>query len=196
MKILILCLCIIGFIIANDNKTLNQDSNNTSTPVNAVSGVEGVDNSLISNQNTNNVAKNANVDNNSSISNQANKIQTSNTTEATPALSADEKLKNQIITFDRIDYIKGSANIEDPFIYIYPQSEEDLANILKTEQAVLVLNGIFEDKASINNTWVGKDDIVEGWTVSDVKQDRVELKFRTNTKVLYVYSNNSNVKIK
>lgn len=196
MKILILCLCIIGFIVANDNKTLNQDSNNTSTPVNAVSGVEGVDNSLISNQNTNNVAKNANVDNNSSISNQANKIQTSNTTEATPALSADEKLKNQIITFDRIDYIKGNANIEDPFIYIYPQSEEDLANILKTEQAVLVLNGIFEDKASINNTWVGKDDIVEGWTVSDVKQDRVELKFRTNTKVLYVYSNNSNVKIK
>lgn len=196
MKILILCSCIIGFIIANDNKTLNQDSNNTSIPASAVSSVEGVDNSLISNQNTNNVAKNANVDNNSSISNQANKIQTSDTTEATPVLSADEKLKNQIITFDRIDYINGNTNIEDPFIYIYPQSEEDLANILKTEQAVLVLNGIFEDKASINNTWVGKDDIVEGWTVSDVKQDRVELKFRTNTKVLYVYSNNSNVKIK
>lgn len=196
MKILILCACIIGFIIANDNKTLNQDSNNTSIPASAVSSVEGVDNSLISNQNTNNVAKNANVDNNSSISNQANKIQTSDTTEATPVLSADEKLKNQIITFDRIDYINGNTNIEDPFIYIYPQSEEDLANILKTEQAVLVLNGIFEDKASINNTWVGKDDIVEGWTVSDVKQDRVELKFRTNTKVLYVYSNNSNLKIK
>lgn len=196
MKILILCSCIIGFIIANDNKTLNQDSNNTSIPASAVSSVEGVDNSLISNQNTNNVAKNANVDNNSSISNQANKIQTSDTTEATPVLSADEKLKNQIITFDRIDYINGNTNIEDPFIYIYPQSEEDLANILKTEQAVLVLNGIFEDKASINNTWVGKDDIVEGWTVSDVKQDRVELKFRTNTKVLYVYSNNSNLKIK
>lgn len=196
MKILILCSCIIGFIIANDNKTLNQDSNNTSIPTSAVSSVEGVDNSLISNQNTNNVAKNVNVDNNSSISNQANKIQTSNTTEATPVLSADEKLKNQIITFDRIDYINGNTNIEDPFIYIYPQSEEDLANILKTEQAVLVLNGIFEDKASINNTWVGKDDIVEGWTVSDVKQDRVELKFRTNTKVLYVYSNNSNLKIK
>ncbi|RAX52053.1 hypothetical protein CCY99_07840 [Helicobacter sp. 16-1353] len=191
MKILLLYLAIIGFVIANDNKTINQDSNNTN-----ISNTNNInmatDNNATASQNVNKAVKN--VDNNAS-SPKANQVQVSNAAEE-PALSADEKLKNEIITFDRVDYIKNNTNIEDPFIYVYPQSEEDLASILKTEQAVLTLNGIFEDKASINNTWVSKNDIVEGWTVSDIKQDRVELKFRTNTKVLYVYSNDNKVKIK
>lgn len=111
-------------------------------------------------------------------------------------LSDDERLKDEIITFDRVDYIKENSRIDDPFIYVFPQSDEDLEHILKTEQAILVLNGIFENKASINNTWVGKDDIVEGWTVSDIQRDRVELKFRTQKKVLYVYTNDNKIKIK
>lgn len=115
---------------------------------------------------------------------------------AATVANADERLKDEIITFDRVNYLKSNTEIGDPFIYVYPQSEQDLARILKTEQAVLVLNGIFEDRASINNAWVGKQDVIEGWTVSDVKKDRVELKFRDRTKTLYVFTNNENIKIK
>lgn len=176
MKILSLSLLIISIAFADDNATIN--SNIT------VSGI---------------------VDNNATLSNvgelkdaQKDGQVSSNDTEIKNdvPISADEKLKNDIITFDRIDYIKDGSKIDDPFIYVFPQSEEDLESILKIEKAVLVLNGIFENKASINNIWVGRDDIVEGWTVSDIQQDRVELKFRTQKRILYVYTNDNNIKIK
>lgn len=112
---------------------------------------------------------------------------------ANTAISADEKLKNEIITFDRQ---KNNMEISDPFIYVYPQSEEELALFLKIEQATLVLNGIFDNKASINNNWYAKDDVVEGWTVAAVKNDRVELKFKNKERTLYVFTNNNNIKIK
>lgn len=201
MKILVLSLLVVGFVVANDNKTASQTSSNATIPlsanvselnnINDTKDIKADNNSLTPNQQSNQVK---NIDSNASINKQS-KVDVSK--DVIPsALSADEKLKNDIITFDRVDYIKNTTNIEDPFIYVYPQSEDDLATILKVEQAVLVLNGIFEDKASINNTWVGKDDQIEGWTVSDIKKDRVELRFRTNTRVLYVYSNNSNLKIR
>ncbi len=142
---------------------------------------------------------NATIDINQSSNNDeivSNKVSSLDSKIQNNVLSDDEQLKDEIITFDRIDYIKENSRIDDPFIYVFPQSDEDLEHILKTEQAVLVLNGIFENKASINNIWVGKDDIVEGWTVSDIQQDRVELKFRTQKKVLYVYTNNNKIKIK
>lgn len=142
------------------------------------------------------------ADDNATISDQSNKQIVENESVASSnkdnsaLLSDDERLKNEIITFDRVDYIKENSKINDPFIYVFPQSEEDLEHIVKTEQAVLVLNGIFENKASINNIWVSKDDVVEGWTVSDIQRDRVELKFRTQKRVLYVYTNDNKIKIK
>lgn len=170
MKILALFLFVICFSFADNNATINQNKSNI-VDNNATSINDATNNVLSSNQDL------------SSNQKEQNK---------TP----DEQLKNEIITYDRVNYIKENSKIDDPFIYVFPQSEEDLANILKTEQAVLVLNGIFEDKASINNKWVGKNDVVEGWTVSDIQRDRVELKFRTQKRVLYVYTNDNKIKIK
>lgn len=176
MKTFLLFLFLFQYIVADDN-AINSIDNNAS---NALSTILNKTEVLQDNNSTNKqISDPTLVDVQSNIH-----------------LSSDERLKNEIITFDRIDYIKENTSIADPFIYVYPQSEEDLAFILKIEQAVLKLNGIFEDKASINNIWVGKNDIVEGWMVSDIQKDRVELKFRAQTKVLYVYSNNSNIKIK
>ncbi|RDU57448.1 hypothetical protein [Helicobacter sp. MIT 99-5507] len=173
MRILLLSLLIINISFANDNVTIEL---NTSA------------NNIVDNNAT------APVNNSASLNNQTSSDKTEIQDDV--AISADEKLKNDIITFDRIDYIKEGSRIDDPFIYVYPQSKDDLESILKAEQAILVLNGIFENKASINNTWVGEDDIIEGWTVSNIQQDRVELKFRTQTRVLYVYANHNNIEIK
>lgn len=176
MKILILSLFVMYVSFANDNVTikLNTSANNV------------VDNNATtSNNNTDGVSLNDQTS--------SNKIEVQG--DATK-MSADEKLKNDIITFDRIDYTKEGSRIDDPFIYVYPQSKDDLENILKAEQAVFVLNGIFENKASINDTWVGKDDVIEGWIVSNIQQDRVELTFRTKKRVLYVYTNDSKIEIK
>ncbi len=176
MKILSILFFIVGVAIA-DESAINNNAN--------------VDSDVsIVNQDTNTL--NISDDNNVAISN-SNKL--AQDSEQNIETNPDEQLKNDIITFDRVDYIKENASISDPFIYVYPQSEEDLASILQTEQATLVLNGVVEDKASINNTWVAKNDIIEGWTVSDIQLDKVELKFRTMTKVLHVYPD-SNVKIK
>ena len=174
MRILVLSLLIVYGAFANDNATtkLNTSTNNV------------VDNNATATNNTNSVSLN------NKTSSDKTEIQSD------VAISADEKLKNDIITFDRLDYIKDGSTIDDPFIYVYPQSKDDLESILKAEQAVLILNGIFESKASINNTWVGKDDIIEGWTVSNIQRDRVELKFRTQTRVLYVYTNDNKIEIK
>lgn len=135
--------------------------------------------------------------NNATSSKPTNNVAGANTqaNTAESELSDDEKLKNNIITFDRADSLKNSANIKDPFIYIsLPTSQEDLESIAKTEQAVLILNGIFGNRASINNKWYNKDDSVEGWKVLDIFNDRVELTFRDKKKVLYVYKTDNNIK--
>lgn len=87
-------------------------------------------------------------------------------------------------------------NIKDPFIYVNQQSKETLENIDKIQNTKLVLYAVFDNKAKVNNSWVGKNDNVDGWTVTDIKNDRVELKFNAQTKVLYVYSKNNKFDIK
>ena len=171
MRILVLSLLVV-FSFANDNTTMKL---NTSV--------------VDSNATTKN-------DNNATISNNNNISSNQAKTEANdPTINADEKLKNDIIAFNRVDYIKENSKIDDPFIYVYPQSEADLEAFNKANQAVLVLNGVFEEeKASINNTWLGKGETIEGWTVSNIQQNKVELKFRTQTKILSVYKDH-NIKI-
>lgn len=112
------------------------------------------------------------------------------------SINVDEKLKNDIVSFDRVSYGDTMNNIKDPFIYVNQQSKETLENIDKIQNAKLVLYAVFDKKAKVNNSWVGKNDNVDGWTVTDIKNDRVELKFNAQTKVLYVYSKNNKFDIK
>ena len=112
------------------------------------------------------------------------------------SINVDEKLRDDIVNFKRVTYGDTMNNIKDPFIYINQQSEEELANIDKIQNTKLVLYAVFDNKAKVNNSWVMKNDRVDGWTVTDVKNDRVELKFNAETRVLYVHSRNNKFDIK
>lgn len=112
------------------------------------------------------------------------------------SINTDEKLKDDIVHFNRVAYGDTMNNIKDPFIYVNQQSEEELANIDKIQKTKLVLYAVFNNKAKVNNSWVVKNDKVDGWTVTDIKNDRVELKFNTETRILYVYSRNNKFDIK
>lgn len=137
--------------------------------------------------NTNNESINANNANKTPIDDGQN-IDTTGTAD-------DEKLKDDIINFNRLNYVNESSIIKDPFIYTYPKTKEEQDFISKAKQVKLTLHGILDNKAKINGYWVSKNDSVDGWTVTDIKKDQVKLKFMTDTRVLYV-NNSSGVKIK
>lgn len=134
-------------------------------------------------------------------------VETGGDTSEDLILNADEKLKDDIITFDRLEHV--DSNVSDPFIYVYPKTEQELEEIIKIRDAKLVLNGIFENRAKINNKWVqpevfckNKDSNdkgipceIDGWIVSGIKGNVVELKFKTHKKSLD-YSQASKVKMK
>ncbi len=106
----------------------------------------------------------------------------------------DERLKEDIVNFEREKYFPNANNVDDPFIYVYEQSEDEVAQISKLEQAVLTLKSIMiapdskshrikRYKAHINNQWVeeckvkGKEcDIVEGWEVIKITKRGVKLR--------------------
>lgn len=179
MRILLISLLIAGAVYADNNAVLNIASDSNATlPV-------GINQAM---------------DNNSTLANKSTAVSSNaaNTQSNKPA-NPDEQLKDDIIKFNRLEYISKDkdANIKDPFVYVYPQSEEDLAFALKVEQAVLTLKGIFNSgnryKANINNKWLEEGGKVEGWEVSKIEKNKVELKFRDKKRVLNTYS--SKVKI-
>lgn len=108
----------------------------------------------------------------------------------------DERLKEDIVNFEREKHIQNSANIDDPFIYVYQQTEDEVARRAQLEQAVLTLksiivapdsnnNRIKRYKAHINNQWVeeckvvGRNkqcDSIEGWEVASITEDSVKLR--------------------
>lgn len=106
----------------------------------------------------------------------------------------DERLKEDIVSFEREKYFQNADNVDDPFIYIYEQSEDEVAQIAQLEQAVLTLKSIMiapdsknhrikRYKAHINNQWVeecrvkGKEcDIIEGWEVIKITARGVKLR--------------------
>lgn len=108
----------------------------------------------------------------------------------------DERLKEDIVNFEREKHVQNSANVDDPFIYVYQQTEDEVARRAQLEQAVLTLksiiiapdsnnNRIKRYKAHINNQWVeecrvvGKSrqcDSIEGWEVASITEDSVKLR--------------------
>lgn len=182
MRILLISLLAASAMYADSNATLNIASDSNATlPV-------GINQAMDS------------KDSNATLANKsASTLPNVATTQDNKPANPDEQLKNDIIKFNRPEYISKdkNANIKDPFVYIYPQSEEDLAFALKVEQAVLTLKGIFNSdnkyKANINNKWLEEGGKVEGWEVSKIEKNRVELKFRDKKKILNTYS--SKVKI-
>lgn len=161
IKILLIPLLAIGFVLADDNSTASLPEGNLTTPAVGISELDN--NSSIPDQNTNAV----------SVGSESNII------------NPDEKLKNEIITYDRPRHINNEV-INDPFIYVYPKTQADVEYIQKVEQVVLTLKGIFENKANINNQWVEKGGNVEGWEVVDIQKDKVRLKFRTSSRTLSI----------
>lgn len=106
----------------------------------------------------------------------------------------DERLKEDIVSFEREKYFQNTENVDDPFIYIYEQSEDEVAQRAQLEQAVLTLKSIMiapdsknhrikRYKAHINNQWVeeckvkGREcDIIEGWEVVKITAKGVKLR--------------------
>lgn len=184
MKILpIMSLFIVSGLFADNNATLNiVTDSNTTLPM-------GIGQAMSD--------KDTNKDNNKTLSNNATKALPSTANiQNNKTINPYEQLKDDIITFTRPEYISKDA-IKDPFIYIYPQSEAELAFITKMEQSVLTLKGIFNDgsvyKANINNRWLEEGGKVEGWEVLKIDKDEVELGFRDKKRILKTVS--SKVKI-
>ena len=108
----------------------------------------------------------------------------------------DERLKEDIVNFEREQYFQNNASVDDPFIYVYPQTEDEVAMRAQLEQAVLTLKSIIiapdskndkikRYKAHINNKWVEECrmvkrsrecDLVEGWEVASITEDSVKLR--------------------
>ena len=108
----------------------------------------------------------------------------------------DERLKEDIVNFEREQYFQNNASVDDPFIYVYPQTEDEVAMRNQLEQAVLTLKSIIiapdsnngkikRYKAHINNKWVEECrmvkrsrecDLVEGWEVASITEDSVKLR--------------------
>ena len=182
--------------------TDNQAPTNATNPNNAISNAKA-------NQTTNqavNPAQNPseNQTNQSQSTSETNQAQNqTNQTQSTPQEVAkprpsdpDERLKEDIVSFEREQYFQDNANIDDPFIYVYQQTEDEVAIRAQLEQAVLTLKSIIiapdsnnsrikRYKAHINNQWVeecrvarkSKEcDSVEGWEVVSINEDSVKLR--------------------
>ena len=167
--------------MANDSKAATTDDNNSSS----IDIVNNKMNDRINESNSNDATNKIQDSDLNSISSSI----------ATGIIDHDEKLKNDIINFNRSNYVYDSSSIKDPFIYTYPKTKEETDFINKARQVKLILYGILDDRAKINGYWVSKNDSVDGWIVADIQKDQVKLKFMTDTRVLHVNSN-SNIKIK
>lgn len=190
------------------NQSANQPQNNANLPANQGANPNSANQS---NQNANAVNPNTNPNPNANqVANQSTANQSNQTNQPTPPQAQtpapkaqkprpsdpDERLKEDIVSFEREKHIQDSANIDDPFIYVYQQTEDELARRTQLEQAVLTLksiiiapdsnnNRIKRYKAHINNQWVeeckvvGKSrqcDSIEGWEVARITEDSVKLR--------------------
>lgn len=189
------------------NQSANQPQNNANPPANQGANPNSANQS---NQSANAINPSQNTNNANQVANQSTANQANQPTPPqaqTPAPKAqkeqkprpsdpDERLKEDIVSFEREKHIQDSANIDDPFIYVYQQTEDELARRTQLEQAVLTLksiiiapdsnnNRIKRYKAHINNQWVeeckvvGKSrqcDSIEGWEVARITEDSVKLR--------------------
>lgn len=191
------------------NQSANQPQNNANPPAN-----QGANPNSANQANQNANAVNPNPNNANPNANNANQVANQSPNQAnqptppqaqTPKAQKeqkprpsdpDERLKEDIVSFEREKHIQDSANIDDPFIYVYQQTEDELARRTQLEQAVLTLksiiiapdsnnNRIKRYKAHINNQWVeeckvvGKSrqcDSIEGWEVARITEDGVKLR--------------------
>lgn len=162
------------------NPAVNQGANATNPSAN-----QNANNANQSNQGTNQAE---------AMNQQAQSPKTQKEQKPRPS-DPDERLKEDIVNFEREKHIQNDA-IDDPFIYVYQQTEDEVARRAQLEQAVLTLKSIIiapdsnnnrnrRYKAHINNQWVeeckviGKGrqcDSVEGWEVATITEDSVKLR--------------------
>ena len=190
--------------ISNDkaNQTTNQAVNPAQNPSeNQTNQAQSTSETNQAQNQTN--QNNANQTNQTQSTPQAQQPQPKQTTKPKPQKVAkprpsdpDERLKEDIVSFEREQYFQDNANIDDPFIYVYQQTEDEVAIRAQLEQAVLTLKSIIiapdsnnsrikRYKAHINNQWVeecrvarkSKEcDSVEGWEVVSINEDSVKLR--------------------
>ncbi len=188
------------------NPPANQANQTTNQPQNSANPAQNQANNAnpSANQNANAVNPPANQ-----VANQPTQPQQSaQQAQPTPAPKApktpkprpsdpDERLKEDIVNFEREKYFQNNENIDDPFVYVYREATEDeIAMRNQLEQAVLILksiiiapdsnnNRIKRYKAHINNQWVEecktakkgkKCDVIEGWEVARITEDSVKLR--------------------
>ena len=172
----------------NANQSANPNANQNANAVNPTTNPP-------TNQNANPTANNANPNPPQSTQAQTPKAQK----EQKPRPSdPDERLKEDIVSFEREKHIQNGANIDDPFIYVYQQTEDEVARRAQLEQALLTLklksiivvpdsnnNRIKRYKAHINNQWVEECkkvggtkqcDSIKGWEVASITKDSVKLR--------------------
>lgn len=210
MRVLIMALFVSVAFGANlDISDSIAPDNTQSTNPATNQGVNPNTTNLSANQNANAVNPSPNPNN----ANQSNQVANQSANQPTPPQAQtpapkvqkeqkprpsdpDERLKEDIVNFEREKHIQNSANIDDPFIYVYQQTEDEVARRAQLEQAVLTLksiivapdsnnNRIKRYKAHINNQWVeeckvvGRNkqcDSIEGWEVASITEDSVKLR--------------------
>lgn len=125
----------------------------------------------------------------------ANIAESSKVAESAPVVAdPDAKLKNDIVGFERDKYFQGNAKIDDPFLYVYPISEDydarkkAMAQTLLTLRSIVVspdsADGAEKYMAHINDKWVKECkvpekkqdcDYVDGWRVVKISEGEVQL---------------------
>lgn len=177
----------------------NQSANQPQNTANPAQNQANIANPSV-NQNANAVNPNANQ-----VANQPTPQQSAQPAPVPKAQKApkprpsdpDERLKEDIVNFEREKYFQNNENIDDPFVYVYREATEDeIAIRAQLEQAVLTLKSIIiapdsnnsrikRYKAHINNQWVEecktakkgkKCDVIEGWEVARITEDSVKLR--------------------
>lgn len=141
------------------------------------------------------------ADNNATAPNpETTQVATQSATTPAPVVvpaDPDIKLKDDIVGFERERHFQNDAKIDDPFIYVYPQTEDEVARRAELERIVHTFklrsiivspdstNSVKRYKAHINNKWVEECrlvdkktecDVIEGWKVVSINADKVTLK--------------------
>ncbi len=176
----------------NTNAAANQNAN----PNSADSANQNVNNANQANQQASQTNQPAQAESQAQQAQYTQKPKAQKSQKPRPS-DPDERLKEDIVNFEREQYFQNNENIDDPFVYVYREATEDeIAMRAKLEQAVLTLksiiitpdsnnNRIKRYKAHINNQWVeeckiakkGKQcAVIEGWEVVSITDDSVKLR--------------------
>jgi hypothetical protein len=125
---------------------------------------------------------------------------------AVSAWGADEKLINEIdsvvsvISKPRVTVESSAVNkVDDPFVRMSGTGEKKTV-ATQSESAVpeykrirFNLEAIVNSKAKINGRWVGRNEKIRGFKLTDLGLNYAKLRYYNYTKILYINKNDNTI---